>query len=267
MPKRSSSSEDAVTAAEGKRYRKAIDDMAEEFLCPITQELPLEPVIAEDGRIYEKHAIEEWFKTRRGQGIKSPVANEPMGTRLLPGTQARNAIKNMVESGAITGAKADAWHQRIRDEAKVADFRQRAEGGDVEAMCQLFYVYRDGKYGVTKDHTQAFAWAKRAMDAKGDDPNSLCLLAESYANGHGTAVNNSLSLLYIGQAAVLGSEWACCVLACWFEHGIKGLDKDLSVAAHWYGKMASCTMKDGAPWQRERADKFLREHPQYRTVD
>ena len=44
------------TAAAEKRYKQAIDGMAEEFVCPITQELPVDPVTAEDGRVYERSA-------------------------------------------------------------------------------------------------------------------------------------------------------------------------------------------------------------------
>ena len=40
---------------------KAMDDSAAEFCCPITQELPIDPVTAEDGRVYERSAIEETF--------------------------------------------------------------------------------------------------------------------------------------------------------------------------------------------------------------
>ena len=63
----------AETAGE-KRYREAIDGMAVEFLCPITQELPLDPVTAEDGRVYERRAIENWLDRQRGSA-KSPITN------------------------------------------------------------------------------------------------------------------------------------------------------------------------------------------------
>ena len=33
---------------------KAMDESADEFCCPITQELPVDPVTAEDGRVYER---------------------------------------------------------------------------------------------------------------------------------------------------------------------------------------------------------------------
>eukprot|EP00592_Proboscia_alata_P023313 CAMPEP_0194427762 /NCGR_PEP_ID=MMETSP0176-20130528/37584_1 /TAXON_ID=216777 /ORGANISM="Proboscia alata, Strain PI-D3" /LENGTH=52 /DNA_ID=CAMNT_0039239661 /DNA_START=14 /DNA_END=168 /DNA_ORIENTATION=- len=50
-PKRSSLKKTlAETQAVNKRYREAIDEVAEEYVCPITAELPIDPVTAEDGR-------------------------------------------------------------------------------------------------------------------------------------------------------------------------------------------------------------------------
>merc|ERR1712086_1006660 len=61
-PKRAASKEtQAETQAVNKRYRQAIDEVAEEYVCPITAELPIDPVTAEDGRFYERCAIEEWL--------------------------------------------------------------------------------------------------------------------------------------------------------------------------------------------------------------
>ena len=50
-----------------------------EFLCPITHSLPVDPVTAEDGKVYERSAIEEWLKKQQ----RSPLTNEVMGTKLL----------------------------------------------------------------------------------------------------------------------------------------------------------------------------------------
>ena len=85
---------------ETNKYKSALDNLADEFICPITSELPLDPVTAEDGRVYERSAIQEWFATRAEARVKSPITNELMGKRLFPAVQVRNNIKMMVESGA-----------------------------------------------------------------------------------------------------------------------------------------------------------------------
>ena len=166
MPPKRAAEESQQETQACKRYRQAIDDVAEEYVCPITAELPIDPVTAEDGRCYERYAIEEWFSRQPQPQVKSPVTNEPMGKRLFPAVQVRNSLKRLVESGAISGSKADAWKKAMAEEAEVAALRVKAEGGDASAMHDLGYSYRDGKRGLKQDATQAFTWFKRAADLK-----------------------------------------------------------------------------------------------------
>jgi len=49
------------------------------IICPITQEIMVDPVIAFDGQTYEKSAIEEWFKDNN----KSPSNGTELSSRLL----------------------------------------------------------------------------------------------------------------------------------------------------------------------------------------
>ncbi|XP_041857271.1 WD repeat, SAM and U-box domain-containing protein 1-like isoform X2 [Melanotaenia boesemani] len=50
------------------------------FLCPITQELMKDPVIAADGFSYEREAMESWIQ---GKNKTSPMTNLPLRTTLL----------------------------------------------------------------------------------------------------------------------------------------------------------------------------------------
>ena len=50
------------TSPQEKKMRASINDVAADLRCPITQELPVDPVIAKDGKIYEREAILEWFR-------------------------------------------------------------------------------------------------------------------------------------------------------------------------------------------------------------
>ena len=176
-PRKRAAAADTATQEENKRFRSAIDEMAEELVCPITQELPVDPVTAEDGRVYERSAIEAHIKGRSAEALKSPITNEPMGARLLPAVQVRNNIERMVKSGAIGGDKAAAWQKRIEDEKKVAAMRGKAEGGDSGAMKRLGYWYRDGEKGLAVDPKQAFEWFERAAEL--DEPDALQACAPS----------------------------------------------------------------------------------------
>jgi hypothetical protein len=73
----------------------------------MTLSLPFDPVIAEDGKVYERSAIEEWLKQQR----KSPVTNLAMGTKLLPALHVKSRILKVVASGALMGGTIDAWKQ------------------------------------------------------------------------------------------------------------------------------------------------------------
>ena len=62
------------SSRERNRYRvpsPCDDDVLSEYRCPITQELPVDPVVAEDGQAYERSAIEDWFDRQKGGEVKS----------------------------------------------------------------------------------------------------------------------------------------------------------------------------------------------------
>jgi hypothetical protein len=75
------------------------------FLCPLTQQVMLDPVLAADGFVYERGAIEQWLSMGRKQ---SPMTNEPLAHPYLTGqTQLRNAIESWLRSQ--TGARVPAY--------------------------------------------------------------------------------------------------------------------------------------------------------------
>ena len=58
---------------------KAPMEPPDEYLCPITQELMLDPVIASDGHTYERDAIERWFSKK----MISPKTGSDLETSTL----------------------------------------------------------------------------------------------------------------------------------------------------------------------------------------
>ena len=69
--------------------------LREEWECPITRELPIKPVIAEDGRVYEKAAIEKWIDVQQKERkkVKSPMTMCFMGSSIKPvSSQVQNTI-------------------------------------------------------------------------------------------------------------------------------------------------------------------------------
>ena len=67
-----------------------------DFICPITQEVMQEPVIALDGHSYERVAIEQWFSSGRRT---SPLTNAQMGSsHLTPNHTLRKGKKRCYPS-------------------------------------------------------------------------------------------------------------------------------------------------------------------------
>lgn len=67
----------------------------EDFICPITKEGFLSPMIAEDGNTYEEYAIKIWFS--KGN-ITSPLNSKPIGSSLIPNLALKKMIKKLIDS-------------------------------------------------------------------------------------------------------------------------------------------------------------------------
>ena len=67
-----------------------INDVPNEFLCPITEEIFTDPVMTCDGHTYERKAIEAWLNSHDN----SPVTNLPLSNKnLMPNVVLKNLIK------------------------------------------------------------------------------------------------------------------------------------------------------------------------------
>ena len=238
-------------ASPEKKHKVALNAIAEEFLCPITQALPVQPVMAEDCKIYERDAILDWFAEKAGAAT-SPSTGAAMGTKLLPAVQARNTIESLIQSGAIEGELAEAWQEasaeKRADETLVKEWRAKAEGGDGDAMWRLGECYKFGLFGVAVDEAQACAWFERSAAAR--DPKGLasfgdCLLRAGVRKWVGAQfpVRSSafqdiaLGLMNMTQAAELGSDFGAYALGEAFFFGNYGLPKDPVRARFWVKKV------------------------------
>eukprot|EP00887_Chlorella_sp_A99_P007808 scaffold20.g7808.t1 len=80
----------------------ARDALICELLCPITHEPMHDPVLAADGRTYERPAIEAWIAKQRaeGQAPTSPLTGQPLeDLRLVP----NHIFRGIVASAAALG--------------------------------------------------------------------------------------------------------------------------------------------------------------------
>ena len=221
------------TSPQEKKMRASINDVAADLRCPITQELPIDPVMAKDGKIYERTAILEWFRKKDGDAT-SPSTGKVIDTELVPVVQARNTIESLIQSGAIEAEIAEAWQNRLEFEKRVKEMRAKAEGGDGEAMQWMGVSYTYGQ-GVAKDEAQARAWFERSAAAR--HPPGMANFGQCLLSGIGGPQDILLGLVNVTEAAHLGSAMGACILGEVFFRGSFGLPKDPVRARFWLKKV------------------------------
>ena len=99
------------------------------LLCPITQEVMVEPVIASDGFTYERSAIERWLDM--GPDRRSPTTNAPLPSRTL--VPNRHLASMIAAYRSRLGARVVALVGAERELPAPADWesRERALLGEV----------------------------------------------------------------------------------------------------------------------------------------
>ncbi|CAB9504392.1 repeat-containing protein [Seminavis robusta] len=204
---------------------------ADGLICPISLELPWEPVMAEDGRVYESVWIESHI-TNNQWDLRSPVTNQPMGNRLFPAIQHRNAIENLVKSGAIFGALAANWNEKVQKKKEMDDLLKKAEGGDGHAMYIAGLHYDQGANGFKPNLQWAFHWFKRSHDSR--YTKGTALLGWYFLNGFGVTPHPSLGFIHLTNAANQGSNNAAYQLGMSFATGSFGLTVDYAEAVYWF---------------------------------
>ena len=237
--------------ANAEKKQKHLATIAREVVCPITHELPIKPVTAEDGKIYEEKAIREWFSKKDGDPT-SPSTGAVIGTKLFPAPQARNIIEALIESGAIAGELAEAWTEKLADEKVVKEWRAKAEVGDGYAMLRLGARY------AGEDDVQSRAWFE--LSAAERDPKGMAMFSSHLLRGIGGPQDNVFGVMNVTQAAELGSEYGAYLLGKAFMTGFWGLPKDPARSRFWLRKVVDdeCAHKQLTDLARADAVECLR---------
>jgi len=247
---------------QAKCARRVVKGLEEEYVCPIAQELFIDPVTAEDGRVYERAKIARWFEECEAGETTSPVTNEGMGFQLFPAHLVKSTLARLVETGTIAGPLVDTWKATMakiaEERRKVASLKEYAKNGDVDAMAELGISYSKGWLGLEKDPEEAFKWNMQA--AREGHATAGCRTAIAYLKGKGVIHNQSRGCEFMFTAAVLGSEHACEFVGYCYVNGLNQYPTDLDQARYWFKKMETCTHKDSVAGTRERARKWMSRH-------
>ena len=211
------------TEEQDKSKNPRVED---DLICPITHELPWNPVMAKDGRIYEKFAIEKHFET----DTKSPYTGENIGTQLVPSPQIKNLIDTLVANGTIIGELSENWTRKRNEEQEMKNLLQNAENGDKDSMIELGRCYEVGTEVLKQNQTEAFKWYHAAHNA--GSATGTAYVGELFVLGKGTEKNIELGLVFLGEAAGKGEAYACHQLGMMFADGV-GVKKNREEAIRW----------------------------------
>ena len=235
-----------------KRCKSTTDHL----ICPITLELPFDPVTADDGYVYERSAIEEHIAratpnpraTNQDNGdlnnleLRSPMTNEPMGPRLLPDFRTKGIIETLILDRSITGDLADAWKRRETEKKKADLLLTEAQNGDADAMFKVYVGYRHGTTnGFREDLDEALKWLKSAQSSGSIEAIAQWGLILCQGSMGTMEVEKKVShgLVQLTVAATSGSSFGAFYLGSAYAHGVFGLDVDKTQAIAWLQKSIS----------------------------
>ncbi|EQC28164.1 hypothetical protein SDRG_14121 [Saprolegnia diclina VS20] len=121
------------------------------FVCPITHDVMVDPVVTADGHSYERSAIEEWIRSSRetapGGQVTSPVTNLPLrSTQLIPNLALKRSIgEYCTKHNVLPGSPAGSLRSPLRLAVVVPPTLALApvDLPRIEALPQVgYYVYR-----------------------------------------------------------------------------------------------------------------------------
>ena len=225
-----------TNSGNNKRQKRPsdMDSITADLICPITLELPHDPVVAEDGRVYERAAIKRHIDNNEDRGLKSPLTSEPMGRRLVACPQTKNHIKTLVDKKVIRGELAKEWQKKETKNEELEKLTEKAEAGDAEDIYNLGYTCYYGVSGAPEDHKTAYKWFEKGADK--EDAKSIALMGECLLHGYGVEANERHAILLLTSAACKGSDLAAAHLGDFYKDGLCGMPINKKKATHWYKK-------------------------------
>ena len=100
-----------------------------ELCCPITQELLVDPVVAEDGHSYERRAIEQWFSAGSSSSAATATAT---ATGPAPGSNVGAIVRSPVTNEELPASRRLVPNHALR---KVVDQHRTALGWELLRLC------------------------------------------------------------------------------------------------------------------------------------
>ena len=159
-------SKDTKDHTQDEAFTACINSIAAE-LC-YQSKLPVDPVIADDGIIYERHELESKANAKG----------------FYPSTQLKRVIEILIASGKldekyVEGNGNDILEEASNDNLDLATIKAQAEEGDTDSMVELGELYLIGEV-IQQDAKKAYYWFALASEQEHEMATARkadCLLA------------------------------------------------------------------------------------------
>ena len=241
-----------------ERLKNAMSSVSKHLICPITQELMVDPVLAEDENTYERSAIKRWISTKSTSPLNPNCRLN--ASRLMTNRMAKKQIEELVESGELNdqlcayyaNRKALTWSllisrarrnsaQMLYDEGKVEEAAELGLPVAQGLMADRCFLGRDG---VTKDLDKSVEWAKKAAEG-GDKTGQFRLgVAYHFAQG-GLEKDCAMAKEWYYKAAEQGCSTSMNNIGNLYEYGGHGVTKNPVTAVSWYRDSAVAGLAKG----------------------
>ena len=199
----------------------------ETLTCPITLELPLDPVMADDGIIYERSSIEEHLQ----RSDKSPIKNVRMGNKLIESHQVKSMIESLVENAADKEqGLVNSYKERLDQKKVIDNLVAQAQAGNVPVMLQVAENYYEGKNGFDLNQKRGFHWYSKAAD-EGNAVGMALAGIHMLERSMGRVRTEMTGLSLVSNAAHKhGSDQACIFLGLALADGNSVLERNVKRA-------------------------------------
>ena len=164
-----------------------------DFICPISNELMVDPVTAKCGNIFERDQITEWII--KGN-TTSPITRMQISVEgLIENRFMKSQIERFVNSKDCSDEMKKKFQEKKKELNMVKSKKLYKEGEILEAanlghpgaMGEMAYNFREGEGGVEVNYDKAFDFATKA--AKENDEWGIFQLGCCYSFGVGVVKN------------------------------------------------------------------------------
>lgn len=203
------------------------------LLCPITLLLPIDPILAPDGHVYEKEAYAKYLKfpTKNKYGqILSPWTRKPMWNPYSYNNHPYTIrlVISFIDNGIISGEDAKQWKAARSKLQQIQNTTSNSDGEEKYEIGNLYY-YGDNEY-FPSNNEKAYLYynmASRCGSIQGEVMAAVCKVY-----GHGTERDVLYGSHLLVSAAYRGSSMAAyraSRLFCEPEHGIEDRNIELQL--------------------------------------